>query len=1001
MEEYENFRTSRLARIQNELVKNEPLQSIPQKGISVIRFHGIAVMSPLMGAERKREMQQYRQKAMELELSWENTRKSALLNRVQEIIENVQVRKVPSTVCVKDPVDLEKTDATNGLTTVHHTDYFSALETQSSKQESPMLSNKTELMLNDTIANASEQSEFLKSTQSIKSDNAVYTKSFSSNGTNIGLSTNVSAKKDELKIDDLPPGKEPPDHYAMSLQNLLRKSREYVEREQHRRTGKNASKEGTNESHSDKENQGVKINDWERESIRVSNRSRSSSPVIVEKSTSLKSASQMQVPSITNESFELHNKMTVNTTTSTLCVSPKIDFPVRSITAFSQESDEEWINSSAYEHESSLFKSLIGSHAKLPNPAPSRSPKMHQRHSRTLANIVINHPVNAYELSPKEKLRGITGTDQGIKDLNVLEIRKAFPNEILPSVNQEAIESSCAKPQDLSEGTVKAFDVQSEGNPQCMYAEPFGKFEVNMISNLNPIPLRNQIYRESFNLDSTSLLVAKQKIQLLEPQIELDVSNQKSNTVIEKPKQRLPVDLNKSYDVESPSPVLLQSQNIKRQMDLSVLSSGSENNLENSKETKAKRKLDLDVSKVKENKPFVAMTMGSNSQEKNLWIQEEKRQRDHLGSNKPERSLKSQINGADEGLISKQMKAFEEMRKRLEQQHTLQLSLLIAEQEKEQEKLRQEIEEKERLFRESKDFVADSQGNYFNKESSFDWKRISENCSMESRTNRVDGVINNSAMQSSSLTMPGAESVFYRRGTMTAEISEIQAPSFLIRSKPGWSQINTPRFQQMFDKVTALAKGFLTRKLLETEKLKQLRQTVKDTLEFMNNFQTEGPLKRSTVSSQDVSLQERVFAQLRAALYEIHDIFIVLNPTERMQILQHDREIRKEKQLRQMEKRKSPKERVSLSAATQKSLDRKRQLKAAEMGIINKRKLQARQKVSSQIRILQPSQGQNAPTQRPLHRQGTQPSRKGVEQNRERFTESRFPRKALPGKLSC
>lgn len=40
--------------------------------------------------------------------------------------------------------------------------------------------------------------------------------------------------------------------------------------------------------------------------------------------------------------------------------------------------------------------------------------------------------------------------------------------------------------------------------------------------------------------------------------------------------------------------------------------------------------------------------------------------------------------------------------------------------------------------------------------------------------------------------------------------------------------------------------------------------------------------------------------QLRAALYDIHDIFFTMAASERMNILRHDREVRKEKMLRQM-----------------------------------------------------------------------------------------------------
>ena len=37
----------------------------------------------------------------------------------------------------------------------------------------------------------------------------------------------------------------------------------------------------------------------------------------------------------------------------------------------------------------------------------------------------------------------------------------------------------------------------------------------------------------------------------------------------------------------------------------------------------------------------------------------------------------------------------------------------------------------------------------------------------------------------------------------------------------------SPEVQAKFNKVTAVAKGFLTRRLMQTDKLKQLRQTVK------------------------------------------------------------------------------------------------------------------------------------------------------------------------------
>uniref|UniRef100_A0A8C7E2T7 Centriolar coiled-coil protein of 110 kDa-like n=1 Tax=Naja naja TaxID=35670 RepID=A0A8C7E2T7_NAJNA len=167
-------------------------------------------------------------------------------------------------------------------------------------------------------------------------------------------------------------------------------------------------------------------------------------------------------------------------------------------------------------------------------------------------------------------------------------------------------------------------------------------------------------------------------------------------------------------------------------------------------------------------------------------------------------------------------------------------------------------------------------------------------------------------------------------------------------------------------------------------------------MEFIKTFQSEALSKRGNLPTQDANLQERVVAQLQAALYDIHDIFFKMEASERMSILRQDREIRKEKMLRQLDKAKSPRDKVALSTATQKSLDRKKYIKAAEMGIPNKKTL-GKQKIFEN-RVLQPSQGQNAPIQRLLSRQGTsKASVKGAEQNRKKPSDHRVPSKAFSG----
>lgn len=108
-------------------------------------------------------------------------------------------------------------------------------------------------------------------------------------------------------------------------------------------------------------------------------------------------------------------------------------------------------------------------------------------------------------------------------------------------------------------------------------------------------------------------------------------------------------------------------------------------------------------------------------------------------------------------------------------------------------------------------------------------------------------------------------------------------------------QVLTPEQQRAFCRIGALIRGFLTRRLLRTEKVKHLCQTitvsyrcnyafwncqindllnpckglntgmcVQDTQEFIRSFQTEAE-NREAYSAQDHSLQERVRAQVRTA----------------------------------------------------------------------------------------------------------------------------------------
>ncbi|GAA6222411.1 centriolar coiled-coil protein of 110 kDa, partial [Lates japonicus] len=89
---------------------------------------------------------------------------------------------------------------------------------------------------------------------------------------------------------------------------------------------------------------------------------------------------------------------------------------------------------------------------------------------------------------------------------------------------------------------------------------------------------------------------------------------------------------------------------------------------------------------------------------------------------------------------------------------------------------------------------------------------------------------------------------------------------------------------------------------------------------------------------------------------------------DRLALLQQDRELRTERRLRDMEKTKCPKERVVLSAATQRSLDRKKRVGESPA---QARKMQQKPKSPTTNRVLKPSQCQNSPVPGQLNRQGS------------------------------
>ncbi|XP_072205769.1 centriolar coiled-coil protein of 110 kDa isoform X4 [Excalfactoria chinensis] len=958
MEDYETFCKQHLSRIQ-EATKGENSPALLDRNVSLIQFHGVPVLSPLLNFEKRKEIQQYRQKALDLETWRQNSHQRALLNRVQEILENIQNRKVSGTndVNVRDAENTCPDADSKALTDL--TALSDANLPRSPERHCPVrLEKSQELLPSDSMqqvtSNATEVGKPAEENVPSKESESHFStvvpcpRAVSSDSVQSKLVSPALQKQEGQGVPSSE--KEAQDPYAASLQNLMKKSREYVEKEQSRRSSKSSSRKSMNESHSDKENDAVKTSDSVKERAKITGTSSTALPL--DKPYLNKSNAHIQGAST----------HTSNTSMSTLSSFSKVDIPMRVGTPplVDSDSDEEFKNTSTFDRDSSIVRSLTGSYSKLPSPELSMSPKMHRRRPRPLSmgHIVINNPVNAYELSPKGKGRAMDLIMQDIAD----------KNNVSESVPKFMMDFSMLCPSRVP-GVIRSSSGPSDG---LLVGKPnrhsFGHSEGKGALEGQVVMDNRGLYKVETGTVGPKLIEPFSTHQTTVTQKLLAVNETKASSLQENTKS--PVELNKSYDVESPSPLLMQSKTVRQQVDTPGVPPANEQLLENSFE-KVKRRLDLDTDNCQKDSNPCAVTVGMEEQEKQ-WLQEQKCPMASVYVTKnaaPDSSM------AKEEILKTKMLAFEEMRKRLEEQHAQQLSILIAEQEREQEKLQKELEEQERKGKKIATTEIEISKVNINSRMELEWRK-SESGLVESVQSQLETIhnANSTSIGFAHSTSPNtftstSETSFFLWGPSGSGVikTSVSRPSNRIKTR--WTQIFTPEIQMKFDKVTAVAKGFLTRRLLQTEKLKHLKQTVKDTMEFIRNFQSEAPLRRGTVSAQDASLHERVMAQLRAALYDIHDIFFSMEASERMNILRHDREVRKEKMLRQMDKVKSPRERATLSTATQKSLDRKKYMKASEMGMPSK-KIVLKQR-SPESRVLQPNQGQNAPLHRLLCRQGS------------------------------
>jgi len=115
-------------------------------------------------------------------------------------------------------------------------------------------------------------------------------------------------------------------------------------------------------------------------------------------------------------------------------------------------------------------------------------------------------------------------------------------------------------------------------------------------------------------------------------------------------------------------------------------------------------------------------------------------------------------------------------------------------------------------------------------------------------------------------------------------------------------------------RLTALARGFLVRRLVSTEKVQFLKQTIRETIScaVRLHLEADGP-----PSQQDQDLHGRLLVQLESACHSVHRIFFDLGVPERMSIIALDRAAKSK-----VTRRDSPNEK-KISAATLSRLESK------------------------------------------------------------------------------
>lgn len=106
--------------------------------------------------------------------------------------------------------------------------------------------------------------------------------------------------------------------------------------------------------------------------------------------------------------------------------------------------------------------------------------------------------------------------------------------------------------------------------------------------------------------------------------------------------------------------------------------------------------------------------------------------------------------------------------------------------------------------------------------------------------------------------------------------------------------------QKGLQKLPALIKGYLTRRIYQSEKVQYMIKTIADTQILLEDYNKPGQVDKG-----DIELHQRLMNQLERLIVDFHDIFFAYSKKEQMKLIERDRDATREKLSRSLSNDKS------------------------------------------------------------------------------------------------